>query len=344
MASQPREGSHNRRSVLRFGLGAAFLPLAPAIVRAQASDLPSGPIRIILPTQSGGQADTIGRLIGDTVGAAIDRTFIMEPKPGAGGLIAGEYVARAAPDGNTLLFVTGGHTVAAGLYARTIKFDAVKDFAFVCQITEASFAMAVSAEHRAKSFAEILEMSKREPGKITFSSTGAGSTQHLIGEITSRRFGVQWTHVPYTGGAQPLNDVMGGRVDMSIDSMLTLAPLVQAGRMRALAVTSAGRQPLMPDTPAFGELSEGFSVHHPRPRRPGQDPARHRRPPQPGDRQGGELRDGPRPAAHHGQLSQSGHAGGIHPDGGAICRALERGYQFARPRSVIPIGALAAGT
>ncbi len=103
-------------------------------------------------------------------------------------------------------------------------------------------------------------MSKREPGKITFRSTGAVSTQHLIVEITSRRFGVQWTHVPYTGGALPLNDVMGGRVDMSIDSMLTLAPLVQAGRMRALAVTSAGRQPLMPDTPAFGELSEGFSV------------------------------------------------------------------------------------
>ena len=115
--------------------------MAPAIVRAQASDLPSGPIRIILPTQSGGQADTIGRLIGDRVGAAIDRTFVMEPKPGAGGLIAGEYVARAAPDGNTLLFVTGGHTVAAGLYAKTIKFDAVKDFAFVCQITEASFAL-----------------------------------------------------------------------------------------------------------------------------------------------------------------------------------------------------------
>src|SRR5262245_36604036 len=205
MASQPGHWRHNRRDVLRLGtslgLGAAFIPMAPAIVRAQASDLPSGPIRIILPTASGGQADTIGRLIGDRVGPAIDRTFIMEPKAGAGGLIAGEYVARAAPDGNTLLFVTGGHTVMAGLYARTIKFDAVKDFAFVCQITEASFALAVGADHPAKSFAEILEMSKRDPGKITFSSTGVGSTQHLIGEVTSRRFGVQWTHVPYVGGA-----------------------------------------------------------------------------------------------------------------------------------------------
>jgi tripartite-type tricarboxylate transporter receptor subunit TctC len=260
MTPKPRDSRHSRRNILRLGIGAAFVPMAPAITHAQAADLPSGPIRIILPTQSGGQADTIGRLIGDRVGAAIDRTFVMEPKPGAGGLIAGEYVARAAPDGNTLLFVTGGHTVAAGLYAKTIKFDAVKDFAFVCQITEASFALAVGADHPAKSFANMLEMSKREPGKYTFSSTGAGSTQHLIGELTSRRFGVQWTHVPYTGGAQPLNDVMGGRVDMSIDSMLTLSPLVQGGRMRALAVTSAGRQPLMPDTPSFGELSPGFFV------------------------------------------------------------------------------------
>ncbi len=256
MPSQPR--GYSRRTML--GLGAAFVPMAPAIVRAQASDLPSGPIKVILPTASGGQGDTIGRLIGDRVGPAINRTFVMEPRPGAGGLIAGEYVARAAPDGNTLLFVTGGHTILPGLYAKTIKFDAVKDFAFVCQLTEASFAIAVSADHPAKSFNDILEMSRRDPGKVTFSSTGVGSTQHLIGEVTKRRFGVQWTHVPYAGGAMPLNDVMAGRVDMSINSMLTISPLAQSGRMRAIAVTSAGRQPLLPDTPSFGELSPGFSV------------------------------------------------------------------------------------
>ena len=107
-----------------------------SIVRAQASDLPAGPIRVILPTLHGGQADTLGRLIGDRVGPAIERSFVMEPRAGAGGLIAGEYVARATPDGNTLLFVTGGHTTLPGLYKRTIKFDAVKDFAFVCQISE----------------------------------------------------------------------------------------------------------------------------------------------------------------------------------------------------------------
>lgn len=251
----------SRRTILRAGLSVAFVPAAPAIVRAQAAaDLPSGPIRIALPTASGGQADTIGRLIGDRVGPAIDRTFIMEPRPGAGGLIAGEYVARAAPDGNTLLFVTGGHTILPGIYAKTIKFDAVKDFAFVCQLTEASFAIAVGADHPAKSFNDILEMSRRNPGKITFSSTGVGSTQHLIGEVTKRRFGVEWTHVPYAGGAMPLNDVMTGRVDMSIDSMLTISPLAQSGKMRAIAVTSAGRQPLLPETQSFGELSPGFSV------------------------------------------------------------------------------------
>ena len=159
---------------LELALGAAFVPMAPAILRAQTSDLPSGPIRLVLPTASGGQADTIGRLIADRVGPAIDRTIIMEPKPGAGGLIAGEFVARAAPDGNTLLFVTGGHTILPGLYAKTIKFDAVKDFAFICQLTEASFAIAVAADHPAKSFADMLELSKRDPGKRTFSSVGRG--------------------------------------------------------------------------------------------------------------------------------------------------------------------------
>jgi tripartite-type tricarboxylate transporter receptor subunit TctC len=260
MTRYTRDTDRSRRSVLRLGLSAAFVPMAPAILRAQASDLPSGPIRFILPTASGGQADTLGRLIGDRVAAAIDRSIVMEPRAGAGGLIAGEYVARAAPDGNTLLFVTGGHTILPGLYAKTIKFDAVKDFAFVCQISESSFVIAVAADHPAKSFANLLELSRREPGKYTFSSTGLGSTQHLIGEVSQQRFDVKWTHVPYAGGAMPLNDVMAGRVDMSIDSILTLAPLVQGGRMRALAVTSAGRQPLLPDVPAFGEISPGFAV------------------------------------------------------------------------------------
>jgi tripartite-type tricarboxylate transporter receptor subunit TctC len=254
------EKNVHRRQALQLGLAAAFVPAAPAILRAQASDLPSGPIRVILPTLHGGQADTLGRLIGDRVGPAIDRSFVMEPRAGAGGLIAGEYVARAAPDGNTLLFVTGGHTTLPGLYKRSIKFDAVKDFAFVCQISESSFALAVAPGHPAKSFAELLEMSKKDPGKTTFSSTGVGSTQHLIGEVCQERFGVKWTHVPYPGGSGPINDVIGGRVDVAINSMLSIAPLVEGGKLRALAVSSVQRDPLLPSTPSFGEISPGFFV------------------------------------------------------------------------------------
>jgi tripartite-type tricarboxylate transporter receptor subunit TctC len=255
-----RVGTYSRRKILQLGLSAVFVPTAPAFVRAQASDLPAGPIRVILPTLHGGQADTLGRLIGDRVGPAIDRSFVMEPRAGAGGLIAGEYVARATPDGNTLLFVTGGHTTLPGLYKRTIKFDAVKDFAFVCQISESSFAIAVAPDHPIKSFAHLLELSKADPGKITFSSTGVGSTQHLIGEVCQERFGVNWTHVPYPGGAGPVNDVIGGRVDMAINSMLSLAPLVNGGTLRALAVSSLERDPLLPSMPSFGEISPGFFV------------------------------------------------------------------------------------
>ena len=260
MASRTRAITHSRRTILQLGLSAAFAPMAPAIVRAQASDLPPGQIRVILPTLHGGQADTLGRLIGDRVSAAIDRNFVMEPRAGAGGLIAGEYVARAAPDGNTLLFVTGGHTTLPGLYKSTIKFDAVKDFAFISQISESSFAIAVAPDHPAKSFAHLLELSKKEPGRYTFSNTGVGSTQHLIGEVCQERFGVKWTHVPYPGGPGPVNDVIAGRVDMSINSMLTLAPLVNGGKLRALAASSLERDPLLPDTPSFGEISPGFFV------------------------------------------------------------------------------------
>lgn len=233
------------------------MPAAPEIVHAQASDLPASPIRVILPTLHGGQADTLGRLIGDAVGASINRSFVMEPRAGAGGLIAGEYVARATPDGNTLLFVTGGHTTLPGLYAKSIKFDAVKDFAFICQISESSFAIA--PEHPATSFADLLELSKKDPGKITFSSTGVGSTQHLIGEVCQERVGVKWAHVPYPGGAGPVNDVIGGRVDVAINSMLTLAPLVDGGKMRALAVSSLERDPPLPNTQSFGEISPASS-------------------------------------------------------------------------------------
>ena len=292
MASRPWATVHNRRKILQLGLSAAFVPMAPAIVRAQASDLPAGPIRVILPTLHGGQADTLGRLIGDRVGPAIDRSFVMEPRAGAGGLIAGEYVARAAPDGNTLLFVTGGHTTLPGLYKNSIKFDAVKDFAFVCQISESSFAIAVAPEHPAKSFAHLLELSKKEPGRYTFSSTGVGSTQHLIGEVCQERFGVKWTHVPYPGGAGPVNDVIGGRVDMSINSMLTLAPLVQrrhAAGPRCQARWSA--MPLLPDTPSFGEISPGFFVGTILGlAAPATHAATDRRTAQPGDRQGREHR------------------------------------------------------
>ena len=279
--------------------------MAPALVRAQASDLPSGPIRVILPTLHGGQADTLGRLIGDRVGPAIDRSFVMEPRAGAGGLIAGEYVARAVPDGNTLLFVTGGHTTLPGLYAKSIKFDAVKDFAFVCQITESSFAIAVATDHPAKSFAELLEMSKREPGKSNFSSTGAGSTQHLIGEVFQERFGIM-DAVHYPGGARPVNDVIAGRVDMAINSMLTIAPGQRRADAGAGGVFGRTRGTAAQHAVVRGDFAGVLGRHDPGPRRSGRDAKADRRPPQPGDRQGGPGRCHPRAAGGLGNPAKAG--------------------------------------
>jgi len=203
----------------------------------------------------------------------------------------------------------------------------VKDFAFVCQISESSFAIAVAPEHPAKSFAHLLELSKKEPGRYTFSSTGVGSTQHLIGEVCQERFGVKWTHVPYPGGAGPVNDVIGGRVDMSINSMLTLAPLVSAGTLRGLAASSLERDALLPDTPSFGEISPGFFV--------GTilglaAPARTPRPIV--ERLN---RRHARTAGHDGQQGQGRNSGGFHRDGGPIRSPLERRDREARYRALI---------
>jgi len=256
---RPRGGrDFVRRAFLRSGICAALAAFVPAHVQAQDASLPPGPIKIVLPTAAGGQPDTIARLLADRVTPVINRTFVIEPRAGAGGLIAGEYVARAAPDGQTLLFVTGGHTILPGLYARTIKFDAIKDFAFIAQISDVFFAIAVGPDHPAKTFGDLIELSRRK--EHTFSSTGTGSTQHLIGELLKQQLGLQWTHVPYPGGAAPLNDVMTGRVDISVDSLLRLVPLGESGKLRLLAVSSDKRNERLPNVPALGEFSPGLAV------------------------------------------------------------------------------------
>ena len=248
----------DRRTILGAGAGALTGLLArPAL--AQKTSLPPGPIAIVLPTAAGGQADVVGRLVGQRMSEMLSRPVLMEPKPGAGGLFAGQFVANAEPNGSTLLFVTGAHSILPGIHRKTIKFDAVKDFAFISTISTVSFIVSVAPDHPAKSFADLIEMSKKN-ANISFASVGVGSTHHLIGELIQRSYGVKWTHVPYKGGTAGPLDVSAGRVSVAIDTVLTTLPLLQGGRLRALAISQKPRAPQLPDVPAISELPPGVDT------------------------------------------------------------------------------------
>jgi tripartite-type tricarboxylate transporter receptor subunit TctC len=249
----------NRRGALGVGAGALAGLLARPAVSAAAS-LPPGPVTIVIPTAAGGQADIVGRLIGNRVSEIIGRPVIIEAKPGGGGLFAGQAVATAAPNGSTLLFVTGAHSILPGIHRKTIKFDAVRDFSFISTISTVAFAVSVGPDHPARSFAELIDLSRKSPDSQSFASVGVGSTHHLIGELIQRSYGVKWTHVPYRGGSAGPLDVSAGRVSVAIDTMLVTVPLVQGGKLRALAVSQKPRSPQLPDVPAISELPPGVDT------------------------------------------------------------------------------------
>ncbi len=250
-----------RRDILAASAAAAGLAAWPAAsLHAQPSTLPPGPFTIVIPTAAGGQADVIARLIGNRMSEILNRPLVVEAKAGAGGLFSGQHVARAEPNGATLLFVTGAHSILPGIHRKTINFDAVKDFEFISTISVVPFIVSVGPDHPAKSFADLIAMSKGKDNLISYASVGAGSTHHLIGELIQTTFGVKWTHVPYKGGSTGLIDVSSNRVAVAIDTPVSSLPLIQSGKLRALAVSQEPRMKQLPDVPTISELSPGFNV------------------------------------------------------------------------------------
>jgi len=220
---------------------------------------PQKPITLIHGFGAGGNADSISRLVAGALSEQLGVAVIVDARPGAGGNIASDMVARAEPDGTTIALLTGGHAVSAALYKK-LKFDPVESFAFVSLIGTFPFVIATRADSPITDLAGLIATAKAQPGQLTFSSVGFGSTQHLTGELLSMTADIKLTHVPYRGGMQPLTDVLGGQIDLIVDTITVTGPAIKAGTLRGLGVSSAEPSPSLPGIAPIARQLPGFDV------------------------------------------------------------------------------------
>jgi len=233
-----------------LGAAAAVALAMPAIGRAQS--FPSRPVRIIVPYAPGGGADTVAPLFAPALQEALGQPVVIDNKPGAGGMIGDDLVAKAPPDGHTLLIGAFAHAVNPSLH-RTMPFRTPDDFAPVSLLVVVPELLVVSPTFAAKSVAELVTMAKAQPGKLSYASSGNGSAQHLAAELFKLRTGTDIQHVPYKGGGQAIIDIAAGHVPIFFGNMSAAWPHAKAGRVRALAVTSPTRSPAAPDVPTLAE-------------------------------------------------------------------------------------------
>lgn len=239
-------------------VGLAFASLA-GVSHAQA--WPSKPIRWIVPFAPGGTTDILARTIAEKLTPALGKPVIVENNPGAGGSVGATQTAKAAPDGYTIMGGTiSTHAINASLY-KQLPYDPVKDFVPITLIARVPNLLVVNPEVPAKSVKELIALLKANPGKYTFASSGNGTSQHLSGELFKSMAGVDMQHIPYKGSPPALQDVVGGQVTMTFDNITTAWPLAKAGKLRALAVTTAKRSPIAPDVPTLAESGlAGYEV------------------------------------------------------------------------------------
>jgi len=227
------------------------LLLSSAQVLAQG--WPSRPVRILVPLGAGGFADVPARLLAPTISKELGGTFFVENKPGAGSTIGANEIARSAPDGTNFLFTATPHVISAHVYKKRLQYDPLKDFTPVALVASGPYVLAVHPSLAAKSVKELIELAKKEPGKIDFASSGNGSAQHLVGAMFATEAGIELNHVPYKGSSQAMQDVLAGRVKVTFAGVPNVLNQVRAGKLRALGVTGSKRWPDMPDVPTIAE-------------------------------------------------------------------------------------------
>jgi tripartite-type tricarboxylate transporter receptor subunit TctC len=246
-----------RRNFLHLATGAAALPAASRLVFAQA--YPSRPVRIIAPTGPAGAPDILARLIAPWLSERLGQQFVVENRPGSGNNIGTEAVVRAPPDGYTLLIVSSSNTINATLYDK-LNFVFLRDIAPVAGLISLPFVMVVNPSVPAKTVAELAAYAKANPGKISFGSPGIGTPGHVAGELFKIMAGIEMIHVPYRGGGAVMSDLLGGQVQVFFGTTSLTVEQVTAGKLRALAVTSARRWEGLPDVPTVGDFVPGYEA------------------------------------------------------------------------------------
>ena len=243
-----------KSTTLLIALSAITLAVASASGTAAAQGKwPSKPITYIVPFPAGGTTDILARLISQKLGPALGATVIVENRAGAGGNIGSDFVAKAAPDGYTILGGTiSSHAINVSLYPK-LPYDPVKSFAPVALIGTNTNVLVVGAASPYKTVQELTAAAKAKPGSISFASAGNGTSQHLSGELYKGIAGLDMVHVPYKGSAPAMQDVIGGQVPMMFDTSVVAGPFIESGKVRALAVTSAKRTPQLPNVPTMAE-------------------------------------------------------------------------------------------
>jgi len=246
-----------RRRFLHLAAGAAALPAISRVGWAQA--YPTRPVRIVVGFAAGGAADIAARLIGQWLSERLGQSFVIENRPGAGSNIATEAVVNAAPDGYSLLLVSGANAINATLYDK-LNFDFIRDIAPVASLTREPNVMVVNPSVQAKTVPEFIAYAKTMPGKLNMASSGTGTSIHVAGELFKMMTAVNMQHVPYRGGAPAITDLLSGQMQVMFASMPSSIEHIRTGKLRALGVTTAARTPALPDTPTVGDFVPGYEA------------------------------------------------------------------------------------
>ncbi|HKA43983.1 MAG TPA: tripartite tricarboxylate transporter substrate binding protein [Burkholderiales bacterium] len=235
---------------------AFLLAAAPG---AGAQDYPARPVRLLVGFPPGGNVDVVARIIAQKMSDGLGRSVVVETRAGAGGIIANELATRATPDGYTLLMVSGAHVTQAATQKK-LPYDALRDFRWISTLVSYPIVIVVRAESRFRTLDELIAHVKSNPRKFDYPTPGMGTVYHLTGEMLNAMAGIEMNAVPFRGGAEPINELLSGRMEMLMDALTNAYPYIQSGRFRPLAVSSLERSPVLPNVPTVAQSVPGYEA------------------------------------------------------------------------------------